>query len=1051
MKRISLVLAVVLVAGALLSPLTPKIGAEESKPQTEFVPGEILVQFETGVSTASIQDLLAERGLAITGEVRALGVKKVRVPEGEETGWILELRSDPQVKSAEPNYYLKVLGEPNDTYFDSQWGLFRIQAPEAWNITTGSDIVIAIIDTGVDFSHPDLDEKIVPGYDFVNDDPDPSDDHGHGTHVAGIAAAETNNGLGIAGISWEAKALPLKCFDADGLGTVFDAANGIEWAVDQGAKIINMSFGSQYPSSILEETVNYAWEKGLVLVAAAGNGGSDILHYPAAYENVISVSATDQNDNKAEFSTYGRHISVAAPGVNILSTTPDGYQSWSGTSMACPHVVGLAALIWSVDSSSLTNTEVRGIIEQTVDDLGDPGWDQYYGHGRINALRALYAVNGGQVVGVVTSAVTGDPISKALVVANGPFGELSTHADDQGRYRLHLTAGPYIITASTFWYQEKPQGVEVVADKTEKVNFQLWRREVCTVSGQVTEKGSHRSIAGAKIKAVDTPVEAFTNQYGYYELTLPRDDTYDLAALSGAGFHSQKIEVNLAWGWGGPVVVNFALQKAPTILVVNAAYWWNKEAASTYEDGLQALGVGYDYLAIESKSDLPSAAFLSAYDIVIWVTPKTYIEKGEKELMDYLDGGGRLFIAGYDYLLKASYHRGPTRFMKEYLNTQLGTRHPETFGEFATPQFLGSGLFEGLNPTLLGRTNIAAPIHPLGHEVLSCRWKEGVVGYDKYPAPTTIAVAVGRIPFRVVALATDLESLGPPEVQVELFERVISWLAIPQLTLEVDKTSAYQDEVLNYKLKITNSTNTEAQNLILTGALEWQGTVPSGETTLPFQVKIGREVRSHVLTGVMLQNETLPGRVEADALTIVNLEVLPPQAGGDITYRWREIEYNWIDITGVSQPLYLEDSQGVEIELGFNFLFNGKPFDRLTITDDGLLVLPNGEEIKVFYKNLEPLHFCVEAGTVWWWSNGEDTLVVTWEHVPPWGYQGGYFTFQAILKADGSITFQYKELTGSYEGVVVGIPKLEIPSVWEGMAVKIWPMVMPVPPPVISE
>jgi len=317
-------------------------------------------------------------------------------------------RRDPRVEFAEPNYIAHVLPSsyglessltvyglkpsfaiPNDTYWSSQWSLPQIQAPDAWEINTGStSVVIAVIDTGVDLAHPDLDDKIVPGHDFVNDDDDPQDDFGHGTHVSGIAAAETNNRLGVAGISWGARIMPVKVLDYSGTGTYYDVADGIVWAADQGAHILNMSLGGPQPSSVLEDAVNYAWDKGAVLVAAAGNDGTNWPIYPAAYQNVIAVAATDRNDQPAYFSNYGHYIGVAAPGVDILSTFPDGYLSWQGTSMASPHVAGLAALVFSVDESQ-TNAAVRQRIEQTADDLGSPGWDEYYGYGRINSYRAL--------------------------------------------------------------------------------------------------------------------------------------------------------------------------------------------------------------------------------------------------------------------------------------------------------------------------------------------------------------------------------------------------------------------------------------------------------------------------------------------------------------------------------------------------------------------------------------------------------------------------------------------------------------------------------------
>ena len=393
MLTAALALILLLAYGAAGSPSHQGGGGEigeawHAPAEAECVPGEVLVRFKPAVSAAAISDLHARLGAEVRGQIAALGVQLVAVPPDRVEEVMEAYRRDPRVEFVEPNYLVHAMPTtPNDVYFGAQWALSRIQAPAAWDITTGSSqVTVAILDTGVDLDHPDLDDKIVSGYDFVNDDSLPQDDNGHGTHVAGIAAAETDNGIGVAGISWGARIMPVKVLDGTGSGTHFDVAEGIVWAVDRGAEVINMSFGGPGFSYTLRDAVDYAWDRGAVLAAAAGNESSSTPYYPAAYANVIGVSATDQNDSRAPFSNYGSYISVAAPGVSIRSTVPGGYQAWSGTSMACPHVAGLAALLFS---EGLSNIAVRQAIEQSADDLGSPGWDQYYGYGRINAYRAL--------------------------------------------------------------------------------------------------------------------------------------------------------------------------------------------------------------------------------------------------------------------------------------------------------------------------------------------------------------------------------------------------------------------------------------------------------------------------------------------------------------------------------------------------------------------------------------------------------------------------------------------------------------------------------------
>jgi thermitase len=283
--------------------------------------------------------------------------------------------------------------QPNDMFYGSnQWNLPLISADKAWEVTTGDPkVVIAVVDTGVDYRHPEFKGQLVNGVNILTGTDRAQDDNGHGTHVAGVIAARTNNLEGIAGIDWAGKIMPVKAMDAEGSGSVLDIADGIIWAVDHGANVINLSLGEYAGSEYLHEAIRYAYNKGAVLVAAMGNDGISDPSYPAAYPEVIAVAANDENNETADFSNYGNHTSVSAPGVSIPSTYPNNrYAALSGTSMATPHVAGVAALIRSINPK-LTPEEVRKIIETTADDLGPAGFDEYYGHGQINVARALEA------------------------------------------------------------------------------------------------------------------------------------------------------------------------------------------------------------------------------------------------------------------------------------------------------------------------------------------------------------------------------------------------------------------------------------------------------------------------------------------------------------------------------------------------------------------------------------------------------------------------------------------------------------------------------------
>ena len=282
---------------------------------------------------------------------------------------------------------------PNDPYYTSQWALEKVDAPEAWGISTGQEVLIAILDSGTDLDHPDLAGKVRTDIDrdFVNNDGEADDDHGHGTHVSGIAAAATNNAQGVAGLGWEATLLPLKVLDADGNGYADDLADAIRYAADQGAEVINMSLGGAVPCPwYVQDAVDYAYAGRVILVAAAGNNQGNTENFPANCTHVLGVAATDPDDTRASYSNYGNHVSVAAPGSGIYSTLMGGWYGYmSGTSMATPYVAGLAALVYS-RYPTYTPDQVASAILDNALDIGTPGWDMYTGCGRIEAFSALW-------------------------------------------------------------------------------------------------------------------------------------------------------------------------------------------------------------------------------------------------------------------------------------------------------------------------------------------------------------------------------------------------------------------------------------------------------------------------------------------------------------------------------------------------------------------------------------------------------------------------------------------------------------------------------------
>jgi len=387
--RIGMILG--LIIGMLLVSI-PVLSAGQGNTQ-DFASDQILVKFNVGTDENTEQDVHYRQGGTVIGEVAQLGVKVVKIPAGKVKEKVGAYRNEKTVAFAEPDYLVRAFGTPNDTYFPTQWGLTQIDAPNAWNVTTSlSDVKIAILDTGVDRNHEDLAIKIAASKNFTKSRT-VDDLYGHGTHVAGIAAAVTNNAKGVAGVGYNCRIMNGKVLNDSGVGYNSWIANGITWAANNGAKVINLSLGGSYPSVTLENAVNYAWGKGVVVVAAAGNGGSTAASYPAYYNNCIAVSATDSNDTKASWSNYGSWVDVAAPGVNIFSTLPNhknristilNYGKLSGTSMATPFVAGEAALIWST-SYGTSNNSVRNRIENTA--VNPDGTGSTYG--RINAFSAV--------------------------------------------------------------------------------------------------------------------------------------------------------------------------------------------------------------------------------------------------------------------------------------------------------------------------------------------------------------------------------------------------------------------------------------------------------------------------------------------------------------------------------------------------------------------------------------------------------------------------------------------------------------------------------------
>jgi subtilisin family serine protease len=354
---------------------------------------QIIVKPKSTASDVPLKAMLAAHGAQQSNKIDALSAKVVRVSSAQASQLLSGLKGSSDTEYAEIDGTAQALGTANDPLFSSEWHLTKIQAPAAWDYTTGtSSVIVAVVDTGVYFTHPDLKGKLLStGYDFVDNDSDPTDENGHGTAVAGTIAPDANNSIGVAGVAWANPILPVRVLDANGSGSYSNIANGIIYAADQGAKIINLSLGGTSSSVTLQNAINYAWNKQCVIVAAAGNNGNNVTVYPAACTNVVSVAATNSSDVHTSWSSYGSFVDICAPGDGIVTLEgTDSYASWSGTSFSSPITAGVLALMASVNTT-LSNTQLVTLLLNNSDDLGTTGTDVYYGAGRVNALRAVTA------------------------------------------------------------------------------------------------------------------------------------------------------------------------------------------------------------------------------------------------------------------------------------------------------------------------------------------------------------------------------------------------------------------------------------------------------------------------------------------------------------------------------------------------------------------------------------------------------------------------------------------------------------------------------------
>jgi len=420
----------------------------------EHVPGRLLVKPADAASETTVSQIVAVAGAKVHHKINGVNVLVLDVPDKALDAMTRMLSKTGLFSFVERDFIAHATATPNDPDFTSQWHLAKIQAANAWSLSEGSaSIPIAIIDSGADASQPDLKPKLVPGWNFLTLTSNTSDtgcNTGHGTAVSGAAAAATNNLTGVAGVAWANTIMPLVVTSSSCFAYYSDMASAITYAVDHGVRIINISIAGSSASSTLQSAVDYAWSKNAVIFAAAGNSSSSSPMYPAACNHVLAVSATEPTDTLATFSNYGSWVDLSAPGDMILTTQMGGtYGHWWGTSLASPIAAAVGALALSANPS-LTNAQLVTLLETNSDDLGTPGFDQYYGYGRVNAYKAVLAAKS-----MISSADTTPPTvsisaPSASATVAGTVSVLGTATDNVGVIKIELDVdGAAVATATS--------------------------------------------------------------------------------------------------------------------------------------------------------------------------------------------------------------------------------------------------------------------------------------------------------------------------------------------------------------------------------------------------------------------------------------------------------------------------------------------------------------------------------------------------------------------------------------------------------------------------